>query len=223
MPSMKLYYASGACSFVPHTLLEAAGADFEPVQVKLHRDEQHSPEYLAINPDGQVPVLVDGDAVITQIVAIVDHLDRRFAAAGFLPTEPLARTRALSVLAWMNNTVHPTFTHIFMPQKFTDKPELHADLKAFNRVRYEGCLDALQSLVLQAQAAHGAGAWLSGASFGPLDSYALTLTRWGSMVGIDPCKRSTLWAFIEKRVAAHPPVAAVLERERVPLNLYKPA
>ena len=34
--SMKLYFAPGACSFVPHSLLETAGAAYEPVMVKLH-------------------------------------------------------------------------------------------------------------------------------------------------------------------------------------------
>ena len=63
-------------------------------------------------------LLVDGDRVITQILAIVDYLDGRFPQAGFIPREPLARTRMLETLAWMNNTVHPTFTHIFMPHKF---------------------------------------------------------------------------------------------------------
>ena len=59
---LKLYYASGACSFVPHTMLELAGATFEPVAVKLHKGEHNSPEYRAINPRGQVPALaVDGD------------------------------------------------------------------------------------------------------------------------------------------------------------------
>ncbi len=65
--TLKLYFAPGACSFVPHTLLEASGAPFEPVMVKLHKGEQQSPEYRAINPRGQVPVLVDDGQVITQI------------------------------------------------------------------------------------------------------------------------------------------------------------
>ena len=60
---LELYFAPGACSFVPHVGLEAikaaAGQDFEPKMVKLHKGEQKSPEYLAINPNGQVPVLVD--------------------------------------------------------------------------------------------------------------------------------------------------------------------
>ena len=51
--TLKLYYASGACSFVPHSMLEMAGATFEPVAVKLHRNEQNSPEYKAINPRGE--------------------------------------------------------------------------------------------------------------------------------------------------------------------------
>jgi glutathione S-transferase len=73
--SLKLYYAPGACSFVPHAMLELSGAAFEPISVKLHKGEQRSAEYLALNPRGQVPVLVDGGEVITQIVAILLHLD----------------------------------------------------------------------------------------------------------------------------------------------------
>ena len=37
--TMKLYFAPGACSFVPHSLLETAGAEYEPVMVKLHKGE----------------------------------------------------------------------------------------------------------------------------------------------------------------------------------------
>src|SRR6185369_6072253 len=101
--ALNLYFAPGACSFVPHTLLETAGEPFEPVLVKIHKQENHRPEYRALNPRGQVPVLVDGGEVITQIVAIVSHLDARFPQCGFLPPEGMARTRALETLMWMNN------------------------------------------------------------------------------------------------------------------------
>ena len=83
--SLKLYYASGACSFVPHTALELAGATYEPLPIKLHRGEQRTPEYLAVNPRGQVPVLVDGGETITQIAAIVNYLDAKFTEQQFLP------------------------------------------------------------------------------------------------------------------------------------------
>ena len=120
--TMKLYYSPGACSFVPHTLLELAGADFEPVMVKLHKGEQNGDVYRAINRRGQVPVLVDGEQVITQIVAIVGYLNDRFPGQHYLPADPLARARVMELLAWLNNTVHPTFTHVFMPHKFVDDP-----------------------------------------------------------------------------------------------------
>ena len=55
---LQLYFAPGACSFVPHVGLEAAKAQFEPKLVKLHRGEHRTPEYLAMNPSAQVPVLV---------------------------------------------------------------------------------------------------------------------------------------------------------------------
>jgi glutathione S-transferase len=218
--TLKLYFAPGACSFVPHTLLEATGEPFEPVMVKLHKGEQQSPEYKAINPRGQVPVLVDGEQVITQILAIITYLDARFPQMGFLPSEPLSRARVMETLAWMNNTVHPTFTHIFMPQKFTDNAAVHGDLRTYNTALYRGLLGELQALVQRANAA--GQPWLGGANFGPLDAYSLTLTRWGSIAGIDPLDFPDLWAFMQ-RVAAEPAVGRVIERERLQLNLFKSA
>ena len=218
--SLKLYFAPGACSFVPHALLEAIGEPFEPMLIKLHKAENQTPEYLALNPRGQVPVLDDNGQIVTQIVAIVSHLDRRFPDAGLLPRELLARTRALETLAWMNNTVHPSFTHIFMPGKFAGTPEAQAEIKSFNVPIFGKHLAVIEAM---AQAASDAGRqWLVGNSFGPVDAYALTLLRWGGLAGHDPVGFSTLWAHVQ-RVAQHPPVARAIERERLQLNVYKPA
>lgn len=218
--SLKLYFAPGACSFVPHTLLETAGADFEPVMVKLHKGEQNEAAFRAVNPRGQVPVLVDGDTTITQIVAIVTWLDAKFPEQQFLPRDAFARAKLLETLAWMNNTVHPTFTHVFMPHKFAGTPETQAELKTFNAKVYAGLLGEIEKM---AQAAAAAGRpFLGGERFGPLDAYALTLLRWGGFAQIDPAGFPALWAHVQK-VAGLPGVARAIERERLQLNLYKPA
>ena len=152
--SMKLYFAPGACSFVPHALLETAGADFEPVMVKLHKGEQNEAAFQAVNPRGQVPVLVDDGQTITQILAIVSWLDHRFPQAGFLPREPLERVRVLETLAWMNNTVHPTFTHVFMPHKFTADAQAQAAIREHAIQAYRGLLGEIEAM---AQRSAGAG------------------------------------------------------------------
>jgi glutathione S-transferase len=215
--TMKLYFAPGACSFVPHSLLESAGADFEPVLVKLHKGEHNEPAYRAINPRGQVPVLVDEGETITQILAIVQYLDAKYPEQQWLPREAKARTRVLETLAWMNNTVHPTFTHVFMPFKYAQTPEAQAELKAFNAKVYAGLLGEIEKMAQDKRTE-----FLGGDRFGPLDAYALTLLRWGGFAQIDPTSFPTLWAHVQK-VAQLPGVAKAIERERLQLNLYKAA
>lgn len=214
--SLKLFYAPGACSFVPHAMLELAGATFEPSTIKLHKGEQRSAEYLALNPRGQVPVLVDDGEVITQIVAILLHLDAKFPQAGILPASGLARTRALSTLVWMNNTVHPTFTHVFMPQKFTDDEAAQKAIRAYAVQTYRGLLGEIEAMAVKASP------WLAGEQPSALDAYALTLLRWGGYAGIDPTTLPATWA-LAQRFAALPAVARVIERERLQLNVYQPA
>ena len=213
--SLKLFFAPGACSFVPHSMLELAGVPFEPILVKLHKGEQRAPEYLAMNPRGQVPVLVDGGEVITQIVAILLHLDAKFPQAGILPASGMARTRALSTLAWMNNTVHPTFTHVFMPQKFTDDEAAQQAIRAFAAQSYRGLLGEIEAMAVHASP------WICGDAPTALDAYALTLLRWGGIAGVDPTAQTATWA-LAQRFAALPAVARVIERERLQLNLYQP-
>ena len=213
---LKLFFAPGACSFVPHAMLEMAGVEFEPSMVKLHKGEQHLPEYLALNPRGQVPVLVDGDEVLTQIVAILLYLDEKMPMAGILPPAGLERARALQVLAWMNNTVHPTFTHVFMPQKFTDDEVAQKAIRDFGAARYRELLGEMEALSVNA------APWMVGARPGALDAYALTLLRWGGHAGINPLDFPATWALVQ-RFAELPGVARAVERERLQLNVYKPA
>jgi glutathione S-transferase len=212
---IELYFAPGACSFVPHVALEAirlaTGEGFEPRLVKLHRGEQRTPEYLAINPDGLVPVLVVDGEPITQIVAICDWLDRRHPDVGLLPRGDSERTRALSTLLWMNNTAHPTFARVFMPGKFARSEAAIAEVKAEGVARFG---EILQRIEDQVAAMHGPY-WL-GERISVIDAYALTLLRWGTIGGIDAARFPSYKAYVE-RLALAPAVAAAIERERLQL------
>ncbi len=217
---IELYFAPGACSFVPHVGLEIirarTGESFEPKLIKIHKGEQKTPEYLALNPDGLVPVLMVDGKPLTQIVAICDYLDRRFPQVGLLPTDPWARALALSQLAWMNNTVHPCFTHVFMPGKFADGEAARADVRQIATDAYRKYMERIQGW------AKSARPFWFGDQPSFHDAYALTLLRWAGLAGIDPDTLPEYKALVE-RVAAAPPVAAVMERERIRLDTYKKA
>lgn len=217
---IELYFAPGACSFVPHVGLEAiraaTGTDFEPRLVKLHKGEQRSPGYLALNPNGQVPLLVVDGQPLNQIVSICDYLDRRFPAAGLLPAEPWAHAQALSQLAWMNNTAHPTFNRVFMPERYAEGDAARAEVKARAAADFRAQLERVQQWCAAA-----APLWFGvQASFH--DAYAFTLLRWGGFAGIDPGSLPGYRAYVE-RVMAAPAVAAALARERIRLDTYKAA
>lgn len=215
---MKLYYGPGACSFVPHVALEAikaaTGEDFEARAVKLHKGEQKTPEYLALNPLGLVPVLVVDGKPLTQIVAICDYLDQRFPQAGLLPVDPWRRAQAMSTFAWMNNTVHPTFTHIFRPGNFAGGDQAQAEVRRQGVASFQAHLERIQTLVEQA------APFLVGDKVSVVDAYALVFLRWGGLGGIDPAGLPVYKAFVE-RLAEVPPVAAAIAREGITLETFK--
>ena len=217
--NLELYFAPGACSFVPHVALEAikaaTGQAFEPKLVKLHKGENQTAEYLAMNPNGQVPVLVADGKPLNQIVAICDFLDRSFPRAGLLPQETGARAQALSLLAWMNNTVHPTFSRVFRAADYVETEAAQGEVRKIAQARYRMLLERIQGLV------GGAKAYWFGERITPHDAYAFTLLRWGGYAGVDPKSLPAYLAYVE-RVMQAPPVAAALERERVKLDTYKP-
>jgi glutathione S-transferase len=207
--NLELYFAPGACSFVPHAGLEAVkaatGQDFTPKLVKLHKGEHKTPEYLTMNPSGQVPVLVVDGKALTQIVAIADWLDRSFPKASLLPKEAWTRSQALSQLAWMNSTPHTTFTRVFFPERFAESEGARAEVKKKAAETFRGYLEQLQK-----EPAHGV----------LHDAYAFTLLRWGGYAGIDPAGYPALKSRVEAAMKT-PSLAAALERERTKLDTYK--
>src|SRR2546427_12845934 len=72
-------------------MLRELDLDFEYVQVDLTKGEHRRPEFLAVNPAGKVPVLVDDDLVLSESVAIVLYLAEKYPQKGFLPADLRAR------------------------------------------------------------------------------------------------------------------------------------
>ncbi len=103
----KLYYSllSGH-SYKVRLLLSFLGVDFEPVVLDLARGDNKTPEYLAINPLGQVPVWVDGEVIVRDSQAILVYLAQHYNDPAWrLPTDPLALSRIIQWLSIAANEI----------------------------------------------------------------------------------------------------------------------
>ena len=84
---MKLYEFGPTRSIRARWTLQELGVDFEPVTVNLQVGEHRRPEFLEVNPAGKLPVLVDGDVVLTESVAIPLYLAEKYPERGLLPVD----------------------------------------------------------------------------------------------------------------------------------------
>jgi len=84
---MKLYEFAPTRSIRVRWTLQELGVDFEAISVDLVAGEHRRPEFLGINPAGKVPVLVDGDFVLSESVAIVLYLAEKYPDKGLIPRD----------------------------------------------------------------------------------------------------------------------------------------
>jgi glutathione S-transferase len=92
---MKLYHAEPAANSLKALLsFKEKGLEFESIYVDLHKFEQHEPWFVAINPEGQVPVLDHDGTIITHTTVIGEYLEDAFPDAPPLrPADPVGKAR----------------------------------------------------------------------------------------------------------------------------------
>lgn len=83
---MKLFEFAPTRSIRVRWTLQELEVDFEAVTVNMLAGEHKSPAFLKINPAGKLPVLVDGELVLTESVAIVLYLAEKYSEKGLVPT-----------------------------------------------------------------------------------------------------------------------------------------
>jgi glutathione S-transferase len=99
---MKLYEFAPTRSIRVRWTLQELGLDFESISVNLTTGENTTPEFLRVNPAGKLPVLVDGDFVLTESVAIVLYLADKHPAKRLAPVDLEERAE---LIRWMLFTV----------------------------------------------------------------------------------------------------------------------
>ncbi|MUG33260.1 MULTISPECIES: glutathione S-transferase family protein [Psychrobacter] len=201
---MKLYVLPGACSFVPHTALEWANADYE-LQIMDH-DSIKSEAYLKINPQGSVPALVDGDTVVTQNIAVQTYINARYPKAHIFGNyaTPAEQAQILHWLAFLNSDAHKGFAPLFAPEGFVSDESAQQDLVAKAK-------DKLVKLFKLPNEQLATNDYLVG-SKSTADLYLYVILRWSKNFKLDLSQYSNFNAFIE-RIEADAGVTKALQQE----------
>ena len=173
---LQLHYFPSNASITPHILLEEMGLPYELKLVDRANNAQKSPEYLKLNPNGLIPVLVDDDLVLYETAAICLHLTDTHPEMGLAPAVGThERAQFYKWLMWLTNTLQPAIIMYFYADRYTTSTDaaVIAQIKAKTQERIGAMLKQLDDHL----AAHG-GPWMMGEKFSVLDIYAFMLGRW---------------------------------------------
>jgi glutathione S-transferase len=198
-----LYYSPGSCSLIVHVLLEEFGLPFELKKV----DAASKDGYRTVNPKGKVPALATPEGVITECVAIVEHLCDRHGG-GKLLGEPGSwrRAKTLEQIATLATEVHPLFNRFFHEDDFSDAKEVRAAVKARGTEKLLAYFRAEDAALTQP--------YWSGDTLSAADIYFMVIARWGRWLTPPANEMARIRPFYE-RMIARPAVARAMQREGI--------
>jgi GST-like protein len=207
-PVFIIFGDKGSGAFSAEAALAEAGAPYEFKLISLEKNEQRSPEFLAINPSGKMPaVRLPEGQILTESLAILLTVADHFPNARLLPPQASAeRGTAYRWLAFMASEIYPMVEIADYPERFAPEGEQAEALRQKARERIRERL-----LIVERQVA---GPWYLPSGFSILDIYAAMFSRWRGSIGRDwPAdKHIPALLTLAKAVSERPHVAPVWER-----------
>jgi glutathione S-transferase len=206
----RLWTSTHTSGTIAHMVLGAAGLDAEVRFISLRQGEHKTPDYLRLNPKGEVPALeVAEGVVVTELPAIIAWIAEAAPDSGLLPRDPNGRAKALEWLAWCHFRTANTFSLAFQAKRFTDGDEAAA--LVLRRVAERRAREALD--FAEAQLAARGGTLLGTEGPTAPDIFLAALADFAGYLQVDISDLARLGA-LRQRVQALPGVAAAMRREQ---------
>ena len=204
---MILYYARTACSIAPHIALEEVGADFEARRVDLAAGEQNSPQYLAVNPAGRVPVLIVRDRVVTEVPALLTFIASLNPAAELVPPAgSLSLARCFEWLGFLSSSLHVAYAQFRRPSRFVG--DSFGCTEAFIDHGRENTIAFYREVERRLDSG-----WAAGDIYSIADMYLLPFHGWAWRLDFDVTKECPKWTALVERMSQRPAVRRVFDRE----------
>lgn len=174
-----LFYSPNACSLASHIALAESGLPYEVRRVNFAENEQHSPEYLKLNPNGRVPALVTEKGTLIESPAILAFIAQSAPEAKLAPLDdPFEFARMQGFNSFIASSLHVAYAHNKRGYRWADGQEALDAMKrkvVANTRMYFGMVenDFLT------------GPWVLGEAYSVADPYLFTMADWLEGLGID--------------------------------------
>jgi glutathione S-transferase len=210
----KLFYYPRNASWAPHLVLKELGVAHELILVDRKTNAQKSADYLALNPTGRIPTLIDGDLTIFESAAICLHLCDQNPQSTLAPKigNPL-RAEFLQWLFYLNSTVQPELMVYFYPNKHTTDATGTAAIIAAQEVRITEMFALLDKTLASKE-------FLVGNSLTVCDLFLFMLSHWADEFKQPPLAFEHLENYL-RRLAKLPSLQDVCEIEGTSLEAYR--
>jgi maleylacetoacetate isomerase len=201
MLTLHTYYRSSAAYRV-RIALALKGLPWTPSYVHLVRGggEQHGEDYRKLNPQGRVPLLVDGDLTLSQSLAIIEYLDELHPTPALLPPDAAGRARVRSLAQLIACDIQP-LQNISVTRYLSRELGLGDD--AVRTWQIHWIASGLAALEQRLAGETGTGAFMHGDSPTLADCCLVPQCYASRRFGVDPAGYPTI-AAIERRCVELP-------------------
>jgi glutathione S-transferase len=129
-PPVEVFFVSGSpFAWRVFLTLEVKGIPYQPRLIEFSKGENRTPEFLALNPRGQVPVLRDGEVVVTESLAIVGYLDRKVPEPPLFGRDPAEAARVWQSVVETTSYLDATADRFILPLYFGQVAEKEPQMR----------------------------------------------------------------------------------------------
>ncbi len=197
-----LYYSPGACSMAVHVLLNELKQPVKLEKVVVQKGEGQKPEFLKLNPRGQVPLLVEDGKTLREGAAIMTYLCDKHKSP-LLPAAGWDRAQALQWLMFANSSLHPAYSKVFGLKR------LPLDATTSEMLLGKYC-EAINSLWTDVEQQLGSNEYICGSQMTAADILLTVIGDWSAgfpLIHIGP-KAKALFGRVSKRPSYQEAMAA---------------
>ncbi|SMH56554.1 glutathione S-transferase family protein [Azospirillum agricola] len=201
-----LYAMPSTAAMAPHILLREIGAPFDLVLLDRDKAEHKRADYLALNPHGRVPTLVDGDLVLYEAAAICLHLADAHPEARLAPAVGTPERAAFyKWLVYLTNSVQADMLLYFYPERYVEGADAQAAFRRVAEARLNDQFDGLDRALDGRE-------WMLDGGYSAVDPYLFMLCRWTRFMRRPARSLPNLGPYLA-RVLERPAVKAVFAAE----------